>query len=184
MSDAAENPAERADRTATETFADIEWLSRHTVPDLAALLAPDVDGLALLLVAVRRAIAQMRWAEEALEDELVRSMPGKEAEVAGVGMITLRTGTTRKAWDKDALLAKLIARIGDEPAVFVDPETGEFLTPHATAASVIAEFLACSTPSWKVTGLRRWHIDPDEFCETTYGRKTIQTPPPAADPFA
>lgn len=170
------------ERSATEAFADIEHLARTTLPDLAVLVAPDVDGLAQLLVAVRRAQAQLRWAEETLEDELVKAMPGKDAEVPGVGMITLRTGTSRKAWDKDGLVDRLVAKIGDEPAFFVDEETGEFLTPSETARQVIAGFMRAATPSWKVTGLREFRIDPDEFCETTWGRKSIQTPP-IDDPF-
>lgn len=172
-----------AEDSVTSTFDAIHDLARNVIPDLAVLLAPDFQALAQLLMAVRRALAQLRWAEEELEDELCKAMPGKEAEVPGVGVITLRTGTTRKAWDKDGLVDRLVARIGDDAAFFADLETGEFLSPVETARQVIAGFMRAATPSWKVTGLREFRIDPDEFCETTWGRKTVQTPT-ITDPFS
>lgn len=148
-----------------------------TVPYLAAVLSPDVDGMTQLLVAIRRAQAQLRWAEEQLEDELVKVMPAKDVDVPGVGQISLRTGTTRKQWDNDAIVDVLVARIGDNPHVLCEPDTGEMLPPHEVAALAIRAFLEVARPSWRTTQLRSYRIDPDEYCALSYGRKTIQTPP-------
>lgn len=155
---------------------DIDEMCRKTIPDLAVLMSPDVDGMCQLLQLLRIAAAQMRWAIDGLEDEIVKVMPGKQVEVAGLGVVEMKTGASRKAWDKDALVSRLVSRIGDDPEAFVDVETGEFLPPAEVADRVIKAFLLAATPSWKVTGLRAFMIDPDEYCETTWGRKTIQTP--------
>jgi hypothetical protein len=161
----------------TAAFATIDKLAAKDVPDLAVLLAPDVDAMVLLLVALRRAIAQLKWADEELEAEIVKAMPGKDVEVPGVGTVTMRTGTTRTAWDKPALVAALTARIADDPAILVNVETGELLPPAQTVEAVLSRFLESVTPSFKLTGLRAAKIDPGEYCSTSYGRKTIQLPP-------
>lgn len=159
-----------------EVLAALDDYCARVVPHLAVMLSPDLDGMVQLLVALRRGQAQLRWAAEQLEDEIVKVMPARDTEVPGVGRVELRTGTTRKQWDKEALVAALVARIGDDPTILADPDTGELHPPAHIAETVIARFLEAATPSWKVTGLRKYRIDPDEFCETTYGRKTISTP--------
>lgn len=173
--DVARNPPPTTD-SLTATFAAIEHLAAKTIPDLAVLISPDYAGLAALLQALRRAIAQLRFAETELEDELVKVLPGRDTEIPGVGMATLRTGTKRTQWDKTGIVAAVTARIADEPSVFVDTDTGEFLPPAQVAERIITAFLEVGTPSWKTTGLRAMTINPDEYCETVYGRKTVQLP--------
>lgn len=163
-----------------DVLALIDEFASKTVPYLAVILSPDVEGMIQMLVAVRRAQAQLRWAEEQLEDEIVKVMPAKDLDVPGVGTVTLRTGTSRKQWDNDGIVDVLVARIGDNPHVLCDPDTGETLPPHEVAALAIRTFLEVARPSWRTTQLRSYRIDPDEYCETTYGRKTLQTPPVVA----
>lgn len=160
----------------TAVLAAIDTMSHDTIPLLAAKLSPDVDGMVLLLQSIRRAMAQLRWAADELEDEIVKAIPAKEMVVAGVGAITLRTGTKRTGWDKEGLVNVLTARIADDPAILCEVETGEMLTPSQQVERILSRFLEAATPSWKVTGLRAFKIDPDEYCSTTYGRKTVQTP--------
>ncbi len=159
-------------------LAQLDRMCKTTVPDLSVKLSPDVDGMVTLLQQLRRAAAQLRWATDELEDEIAKVMPHKEVEVPGVGLVTLRTATSRKAWDKEGLMSVLTARIADEPGLYADEDTGELLTPTQTVEHVLASFLQAATPSFKSTGLRAFRIDPDEWCETSYGRKTIQTPTP------
>lgn len=159
-------------------LAAIDAMSHDTIPLLAAKLSPDVDGMIVLLQDLRRAQAQLRWAADELEDEIVKAMPTKEMVVAGVGSCTLRTGTKRTAWDKEGLVGVLTARIADDPGILCELETGEMLTPSQQVSRILDRFLEAATPSWKVTGLRKFRVDPDEYCETNYGRKTIQTPTP------
>lgn len=159
-------------------LAAIDTMSHDTIPLLGAKLAPDVDGMVVLLQDLRRAQAQLRWAADELEDEIVKAMPHKEMVVAGVGAITLRTGTKRTQWDKDGLVGVLTARIADDPEILCEVETGEMLTPSQQVSRILSRFLEAATPSWKITGLRAFRVDPDEYCSTAYGRKTIQTPTP------
>lgn len=155
---------------------DVDRMCHDTIPLMAVKLSPDVDAMALLLQDVRRAIAQLRWADETLEDEIVKAMPTKDMDVAGVGRIELRTGTKRTAWDKDGLVGVLTARIADDPTIVCEPETGELLSPHEQVERILGRFMEAATPSWKVTGLRAFKVDPDEYATTTYGRKTVQMP--------
>lgn len=160
----------------TDVLRRIDEMCHTTIPNLAVLLSPDVDAMVTTLQLLRIAGAQLRWATEELEDEIVKIMPGKQVEVVGVGMAELKTGAARKGWNNEAITDVLVARIGDDPAVFCDSETGEFLPPQRVAGMVINAFLEVARPSWRVTALRGYRIDPDEYCTTTWGRKTIVTP--------
>lgn len=155
---------------------ELDRMCHDTIPTLAVQLSPDVDGMVALLQLLRRAQAQLRWADEALEDEIVKAMPRKDLDVAGVGRVEMHTTTARKQWDKAGLVAVLTARIADDPRIFCDTDTGELLTPTQTVERVLNAFLGAATPSWKVTGLREFRIDPDDYAEVSYGRKTIRTP--------
>ncbi len=158
------------------TLEAIEEMCEVTIPDLAVVLSPDVQGMALLLVAIRRAMAQLRWAADELEDEITKVMPSKTMNVAGLGQIEMRTGASRKGWDKEGLIANLTHQIAVDQPPIANAITGEVVSPHAVVEGVLQQFLIAATPSWKTTGLREFHIDPDEYCTTTWGRKTIQTP--------
>lgn len=162
-------------------LAAIDQMSHDTIPLLAAKLSPDVDGMIVLLQDLRRAQVQLRWAADELEDEIVKAMPHKEMVVASVGAVTLRTGTKRTQWDKDGLVGVLVARIADDPEILCEVETGEMLTPSQQVERILDRFLEAATPSWKITGLRKFRVDPDEYCTTAYGRKTVQTP--TVDPW-
>jgi hypothetical protein len=157
-------------------LAAVDRLCHDRIPLAAAKLSPDVDALVLLLQDVRRAQAQLAWAAEELEDQIVKDMPAKEIVVAGVGPVTLRTGTKRTQWDHDGLMAAMVARIADEPSILCDIETGELLTPTQTVERVVGMLREAVTPSWKTTGLRAARINPDEYCSVAFGRKTIQLP--------
>lgn len=165
-------------RSVGEVFAAIEQLAAVQIPDLAVVLSPDVQGMALLLAALRRAMAQLRWAADELEDEITKAMPGKEVEVPGLGKIEMRTGSSRKGWDKDALTRTMIHTIAADysPTALVDPISGEEVDVHHFVEHVITLWCDAATPSWKSTGLRQFKIDPDEYCEVTWGRKTITMP--------
>lgn len=157
-------------------LAAVDSMCHDTITLMAAKLSPDVDGMVVLLQDLRRAMAQLAWACEELEDQIVRDMPAKEMVVDGVGQITLRTGTKRTAWDNDGIVDLLVARISDNPQVICDPDTGEVLPPHEVVALALRAFLEVARPSWRTTQLRSYRIDPDEYATTTYGRKSVQLP--------
>lgn len=169
--------AEAYGRGVAATLEMIEEMCQVNVPDLAVVLSPDVHGMAQLLAALRRAKEQIKWAEEQLEDEITKVMKTKFEDVVGLGRIEMRTGTTRKGWDKDALVATMKQVIAGELPRLVATATGEVIPSREIVDEVLDQFLVVATPSWKTTGLRQFHIDPEDYCTTTYGRKTIQTPP-------
>lgn len=132
-----------------------------TIPDTA-----DVSKSHEELAYILKCIADMRSvltdAYQYVEDLLVEAAPSKEFSVPGFsGPITVRTGNKRQAWDHDALwkdVTQALLETTDHPQEFV------------------AGLRAAMTASWKVTGLRPLGIDPDEYCEVVWGRKTVQLP--------
>lgn len=127
-----------------------------------------VHGLAQLLP-LRRDLSDLL---RAVEDDIARLMPSKTVEVEGVGVVERRKGTDRKKWDWDSLLPLLIR-------LWVDPDgTGEM----PAAPEVVERMKALitdvvgTTPSKgpKVTPLRAAGVDPDEYCESSPGRVSVQ----------
>lgn len=160
----------------TELFGEIAAAANLGIPDVATVLSPDIDGLAMLLAMIRRAIRQLQDAAVFVEDELVKVMPGKTREVVGLGVIEMHTGAVRKGWDKEGLTQALIHVLAHELPDLINPETGEQINLVQMVERLVTMFTDAATPSWKVTGLRKYGIDPEDYCETSWGRKTIQTP--------
>lgn len=162
----------------TALFDDIDRACDHTIPHQATIIAPDVQGLAFMLAHVREAKRKLSDAEKMVEDELVKSMAGKEETVEGLGVITMRSGAQRKGWDHDSLIRALPHAIGPKvvPEFLIDKETGEEYSGLSVVADLLTELRKATSFSWKTTGLRPLGIDPDQFCETTWGRKTVTTP--------
>ena len=108
-----------------------------------------------------------------LAETIAETMPAQQVEVPGVGVMTRRRGTVRKAWDWPTLLPKAIRS-------YLDPDgTGEFPTDPMTAVDrmrAMAEDVIGLTPSKqpRVGALRALDIDPDEYCESTPGRLSVQ----------
>lgn len=163
--------------TTLETFFDDFAAHANTsIPDLAVLVSPDLDALALLLVRIRFCKYLLGMAEQEVEDELVKVMPGKTYEVNSLGMIEMHTGASRKGWDKEALTDALVHSIASQQPNLMDADTGEVVNLLDFVRDLVTMTTDAATPSWKVTGLRKYGIDPDQYCETTWGRKTITTP--------
>lgn len=85
-------------------------------------------------------------------------------EVEGIGVIDVRRGKERKAWDHEGL----------GPAVIdanLQLAGGEIPDPFTVARWV----LAAAAPSyWRTTALKAIGIDPDEWCESKPGRVSVQ----------
>lgn len=133
----------------------------------------DLTELATLLHHLRNDIRHLQILARDIEAEVVDLMPGKTAELDGLPVIEVRGGSIRKKWQSEDLVPVLIRKA-------LDPDgTGELPTSPIDAAHAVADVLtACApfTPSmgWRVGALRDRGLDPDEWCESTPGRKTIQ----------
>lgn len=129
--------------------------------------AGDVNALAIGLSSFRKLVADLRLLDAAIEADLAALLPGRERHVLdGIGVLQVRTSSSDK-WDGPALLRRLTSRL-------VDPVTGEAV--NAIRTEVLDKVLpqaSSASASWKVTGLQQIGVDPDQFRDKTYGRKTI-----------
>src|SRR5512141_2222718 len=132
-------------------FDDFEDHTNKTIPDLAAVISPDVDALAHLLSRLRLCKFLLGMAEQEVEDQLVKVMPGKTYEVNGLGVIEMHTGATRKAWKKEELIDALVHSIASDLPTLADMDTGEMINLIDHVRNLVEMFTDAATPSWKVT---------------------------------
>lgn len=103
-----------------------------------------------------------------VENDVARLLPEKKMVIENIGQVERKTSISRK-WESGDLLVALLK------ATLVDPDTGE-LSPQilARVEAVLKEALPLTASlSWRVTGLQALGIDPDEYCDKTFGRQTI-----------
>jgi hypothetical protein len=157
-------------------FALIDVYARKTLVDAAVEMAPAVQPLGVLLANVRKAKTLLDLVALFVEDEMVKASPGKQFVIDGVGEAELHTGAKRTAWDKPAVMTALAHVLAGTLPDLVDTSTGEPVDQVALVQGVLDGLLKSVTPNFKVTGLRAAFIDPDEYCTTEWGRKSIQLP--------
>lgn len=137
------------------------------IEDMIGDYADDPAALATALVGMDELKKQHGVVRDAIEHALVAAMPAKTAEIAGVGVLSVKTDVSRTGWQHQDLLWALVSEIR---------ERGEGDTP----TELVEALAACiSFSSWKSnptegTGLAKWGIDRDEYCSTRFGRKKIQ----------
>lgn len=99
-------------------------------------------------------------------------------EVEGLGLVEVNGGYDRKGWQSLALLRHMLGVALDDMPIF-DAETGE--DAHEAVYARLMEVLGDTMPlhpslQWKVgtdwegkppTGLRKYGVNPDEWCERT-----------------
>lgn len=142
---------------------------------------PSPDVLAHVLVTIRDLRGRLAELAADVEQSLARKMPDKILDVPDVGRFERKVSRRRSQWDHDALVAAVIARIVDDPDVWVNAETGE-LHPLAERATRIAARLrdCISFGAGKVTGLRALGLQPDEYCQEDGAKVSILLPPKVA----
>lgn len=104
-----------------------------------------------------------------VENDVTRLLPEKKMAIDNVGQVERRTSITRK-WESESLLTSILKE------TLTDKETGE-LSPQILArvdAVLKAALPLTASLGWRVTGLQAIGIDPDEYCDKTFGRQTIQ----------
>lgn len=153
-----------------------EWMGQ-VVADVAAQLAESEDDyaeLAELLVDVRELRRQLGDQEREVEGVLVAVLPDRKVEVPQVGVVERRSGSVRKKWDSEALVARLVR---DR---LYDSETGEarFVSARDAVDAAVSVVTACApftgSMGWRAGALRDFGIDPDEWCESVKGPDRIQ----------
>jgi hypothetical protein len=134
--------------------------------------AADLDKLAIGLSAIRTLIGDLRMLADATEANVVELMPQRRYEIEGLGTLERRKGTDRKAWEWESLWPLLV-----RPTL--DPDgTGELPDLPTTVASLtsLTQEVIGLTPSKqpRVTALRAMGVDPDDWCEVSPGRTSVQ----------
>lgn len=140
--------------------------------------AGDKFGLANGAADVRVVINDLSALERAAKGDLAELMPrvGRalpRLEVPGLGTVEVRGGSDRKGWESERLLSLLLQK------AIVD-ENGEVedLSPLVVIARVFEVLKDClpvtESLQWRggradgsAPGLRKYGLDPDEFCDVT-----------------
>lgn len=122
--------------------------------------------LALALAEVRTAKAELDMVERDIQGAVVRSMGDRwELTVEGFGGIKVHGGKKRSKWLHDDLWPLTLQRA----------RTAESLAPEKDDERLLLIVRSAVQPAyWRSTELKRWGVDPDEFCEVTWGRKTVE----------
>lgn len=141
--------------------------------------AGDLDSLAHGLHALRRLKRDLAMLESAVEADVAKLMPEPTVEFDGF-VAQRRRGTDRKAWASEELLGQVLLRAAH------DPETGEVIADPYELRDRIAEHVRMTLPivpstGWRVTGLKALGLSPDEWCESSPGRTSVQLHEPDRD---
>ena len=114
--------------------------------------------------------AELQDEERELVHEIFELMPKKEMDFGGIGRVTRAKSNNRK-WDHDSLIPVIVARALDDRKI--DKETGEVFEREASAVARV--MAACAGIGyWRLTALKEYGIDPDEYYETTSSRTSIR----------
>jgi len=130
--------------------------------------------IATELYAVRSEIAALRLREGELVDRLAAEMETDRLELEDIGVFERRRKADRKSWDHESLRSELLRKVRSlEPQKTMDLATGEVFQEDPTEQAFRIIF-DCARPEWRVRPLKALEIDPDEFCQTSYGGYSIQ----------
>mgnify|MGYP006928495357 FL=1 len=109
---------------------------------------------------------------QVLEDALIATMTTKTLEIEGLPVLEQRGGKARKAWQSDELLPFVVrkALVSRAPNANVDTVN----SVYAVVDEISKAVPFTGSLGWRVTALKAMGIDPDEFCESSPSRRTVQ----------
>lgn len=128
----------------------------------------DLADLGLALDELRTARSELDVVLSSLEAEVVRAMgKGWEAHIDGLGGIKVHGGKKRTKWLHDDLFPLALRQARDRgPLPGTEESEGE------TVLRIVRS--AVQPAYWRAKVLKGWGVDPDEFCEVSWGRKTVE----------
>lgn len=141
--------------------------------DIAALDAEvsepaSLADLALALDELRTARGELDTVERDLQAAIVRSMGDRwEAHIDGLGGIKVHGGKKRTKWRNDDLFSLALRRARERGPL---PGTAE--TEGETVLRIVRA--AVQPAYWRARVVKGWGVDPDEYAEVTWGRKTVE----------
>jgi len=137
---------------------------------------PTIDNAASIVRAIQQARRALSLAEDVYA-EFLHDTAGRGLHEQYGPPFEVRVGANRKTWDHAAVVASLVPRIAErlELHVVVNSD-GEAMSSVDVVAAIVASFREASSDGWKVTGLRAFGLDPDEYAETSRGRVSVSFP--------
>lgn len=133
----------------------------------------DVHAALCLLRDIRAIKRDLAGIENTVEAHCAREMPGKTFEAAD--MVATRSTSAKTTWDDRALVGKFV-----DSACVIDAETGEVDDERYRAVWELMDSLmgAAHIDYWRTTKLKAIGIDPDDYREREWGRRTVRIGPP------
>jgi len=163
------------------TLTDLAEAVARLSDDVPAALDVDDSSEAVvrLLADLREQRKQLAEMEAYVEAAAVKRLKYGQQQV-GEFIAEVKGGKDRKSWQHDDL-AWAVCR-----PIAVNENTGEVVTEIAEIIDQVrSRLLNCAQVSgWRVTQLRPLGIDPERYCESTPGRKTVQVTPAIEGPAA
>jgi hypothetical protein len=154
------------------------WLDLIEETADQAIIDSDIEELARIHYDLQRWRRALTKVAANVEERLAEVMPDKLLELPGLPVMERRRGSTRKQWDSDAVLSRVVRHS-------LDPEgTGEYPTDPLEAVDRVVTGIKAAAPitpsmGWRVTALRGF-LDVDEFCSTEPGPIRVQVHEAAA----
>lgn len=148
----------------------------ETMRDRVTALADSGDYEELIrgLVPLQALLRELRDLDTYAKEKTAEVLPERVVTVEGVGTVQRRAGSMRRKWDSEELLRRLVFQ------TLADPDTGELRARDALGAvdevyRLVLDVMPV-TPSmgWRTTALKARGFDPDEWCEATQGKPTVQ----------
>jgi hypothetical protein len=129
----------------------------------------ELTDLARQMLQFRDLVRVVRDLAGRLEQGVARAMPDKKVTIDGLGTLERNVDVSRKNWDHDMVASKLVTQALERWM----QETGEVINVEQAQAVLVAIMTACR-PEWRMGGLKDYGIDPDDYCEKTYGQPRIR----------
>lgn len=126
-----------------------------------------VDEAVGALTVVKEQLAILRQLDAALERWVAECFKAEgwfdPVEFPGLGTVEVRRAKNRRAWDHQMIRTDWLNR-------YLQSRDGEIGDPF----EFIEDFLkVASVGSWKVTGLRAFEMDADDYCDSQPGTPTV-----------
>lgn len=116
------------------------------------------DELCLLLAALRDAKQALAEVYSEVEKHLLSMDTPRSFEVVGLGLVERKRKAKRSAWDHAAVKHELLRYAA---------------TNEVNPVDVI---WAAMNPTWRVTALKGFGLQPDEYCQEEWGGESVMLP--------
>lgn len=178
----------QADTGALDNYTEVLDYIETGLESLAELNGAALEALVLtdqpaevvgVLARVQGLRSSLKTLEDAITDKAAHAFQGRSGTLANGQAFSVKRSAARKAWDHDAWKHDVRAAVARElvPAddtVILDAETGE-TTPVRPlliqAMDKVQQAQGSSAP--KVTALKAYGLEADEYCETSAGSWTV-----------